>query len=117
MVRGLASRHVALLRAGLFLGTSLLAAGIFVFSSQAIGRLTHEVQTTSRVLARFCAQASIPATRDPELQRIFSELISGIEFPIVITDNFGIPRAWREIDVDPALVPAASLDSLEQNLP
>jgi signal transduction histidine kinase len=106
-----------LLRTGLFLGASLLAAAVFLFSSQAIGRLTREVQTTSRVLARFCAQASIPATRDPELQRIFSDLISGIEFPIVITDTVGTPRAWREIDVDPALVPAASLDSLEQGLP
>lgn len=106
-----------MLRNGLFLGASLLAAAIFVFSSQSIGRLTREVQTTSRVLARFCAQASIPATRDPELQRIFSELISGIEFPIVITDTLGTPRAWREIDVDPALVPAASLDSLENGLP
>jgi hypothetical protein len=106
-----------LLRAGLFLGASLLAAAVFVFTNQAIRRLTHEVETTSRVLARFCAQASIPATRDPELQRIFSEVISGIEFPIVITDTAGMPRAWREIDVDPALVPAASIDSLEANLP
>ena len=106
-----------LLRTGLFLGASLLAAAVFVFTNQAIRRLTHEVETTSRVLARFCAQASIPATRDPELQRIFSEVISGIEFPIVITDTAGMPRAWREIDVDPALVPAASIDSLEENLP
>jgi len=101
-----------LLRAGLFAGASLLALLIFLFTNQIIGRLTHEVETTSRVLARFCAQASIPATRDPELQRIFSEVISSIEFPIVITDVAGLPRAWREIDVDPASVPAASLDSL-----
>src|SRR5215831_7702814 len=104
------------LRAGLFVGASLLVAAVFVLTNQAIRRLTHEVETTSRVLARFCAQASIPATRDPELQRIFSEVISGIEFPIVITDTLGLPRAWREIDVDPALVPAASIDSLEDNL-
>jgi hypothetical protein len=106
-----------LLRAGLFVGGSALAVWIFLFSNQVIGRLTREVETTSRVLARFCAQASIPATRDPELQRIFSEVLSGIEFPIVITDTLGVPRAWREIDVDPALVPAASLDSLDAKLP
>jgi len=110
-------RRAQLLRAGLFVGASLLAVLIFIFTNRIIGRLTHEVETTSRVLARFCAQASIPATRDPELQRIFSEVISGIEFPIVITDESGLPRAWREIDVDAALVPAASLDSLVQRLP
>jgi signal transduction histidine kinase len=105
-----------MLRTGLFLGASLLVASVFVFSSQVIQRLTREVQTTSRVLARFCAQASIPVTQDPELQRIFSELLSGIEFPIVITDTRGLPRAWRQIEVDQALVPAASLDSLDENL-
>ena len=103
-----------LLRAGLFLGASILAVAIFIFTNSIIGRLTREVETTSRVLARFCAQASIPATRDPELQRIFSDVLSGIEFPIVVTDTLGVPRAWREVGVDPALVPeSASLDSLD----
>lgn len=107
-----------LLRAGLFLGASVLAVAIFVFTNSVIARLTHEVETTSRVLARFCAQATIPATRDPELQRIFSDLIGSIEFPIVITDTLGVPRAWREIGIDQALVPeSASLDSLDSNLP
>jgi len=103
-------------RAGLFLGASVLAVAIFIFTNSIIGRLTREVETTSRVLARFCAQASIPATRDPELQRIFSDVISGIEFPIVITDTLGVPRAWREAGVDPALVPSVSLDSLDDHL-
>ena len=67
-----------LLRAGLFLGASILAVAIFIFTNSVITRLTHEVETTSRVLARFCAQATIPATRDPELQRIFSDVLSGI---------------------------------------
>ena len=110
-------RRSQLIRAGLFIGASVLAVLIFIYTNQIIGRLTHEVETTSRVLARFCAQASIPATRDPELQRIFSEVIAGIEFPIVITDTEGLPRAWREIDVDQAMVPAGSLDSLVEGMP
>ena len=100
------------LRLVLFLGGSLLATGIFLFAHWAIGRLSHEVTTTSRVLARFCAQASFPATSDPQLRSIFSAVIAQIDFPIVVTDHEGIPRAWRGVDVDPALVPAASIDSL-----
>src|SRR5439155_5217980 len=73
-----------------------------------------EVETTSRVLARFCAQASFPATRDPQLRQMLSELIGNIDFPIVITDGARVPRAWRQIEVDPALVPAASIDSLAE---
>lgn len=101
-----------LLKLGLFLGASLLAAGVFVFTHQMVSRLSNEVATTSRVLARFCAQASFPATTDPEMRRIFSEVIAHIEFPIVITDGQGLPRAWRQTDVDAALVPASSIDSL-----
>jgi hypothetical protein len=104
------------LRTTLFLGSVVLVAGVFIFTHQMIRRLTEQVQTTSRVLARFCAQASFPATRDPELQRIFSEVIGGIDFPIIITDTDSLPRAWRAVGVDPELVPAASIDSLSQGL-
>jgi hypothetical protein len=31
---------------------------------------------------------------------------------VVVTDDHGVPRAWRAVGVDPELVPAASLDSL-----
>ena len=106
-----------LLKASLFLGSSLLVVGLFFFTNRTISRLTREVQATSRVLARFCAQASIPATHNPELQGVFSELISGIDFPLVVTDDHGVPRAWRAIGVDAELVPAASLDSLAEGLP
>ena len=103
-----------LLKASLIAGSSLLVLAVFVFTQQLINRLSHEVATTSRVFADFCAQASLPATRDPELQRIFSEVIGSIDFPIIITDRQGTPRAWRQIDLDPALVPAASLDSIAE---
>ena len=104
-------------KAGLFVGSLVLAIAVFLFTHQMIQRLTREVETTSRVLARFCAQASLPATRDTTLQRIFGEVLSGIDFPIVITDTAGIPRAWRDVQPDPALVSAAALDSLQLGQP
>jgi signal transduction histidine kinase len=111
---GLRFKPSQLLKGSLFLGSSVLVAAVFLFTHQMIGRLSAEVATTSRVFARFCAQASLPATRDPELQRIFTELVSGIDFPIVITDTLGVPRAWREVGVDPMLVDPASIDSLAE---
>jgi NtrC-family two-component system sensor histidine kinase KinB len=104
-------------KAGLFVGSLVLAIAVFLFTHQMIQRLTREVETTSRVLARFCAQASLPATRDTTLQRIFGEVLSGIDFPIVITDTAGIPRAWRDVEPNPALVSAAALDSLQMGQP
>ncbi len=106
-----------LLQTGLFLGSSLLVLGVFLFTQQMIGRLSNEVTTTSRVLARFCAQASFPATRDPELQQIFAGVIASVDFPIIITDADSMPRAWRGVGVDPALVPSTSIDSLGLSLP
>jgi signal transduction histidine kinase len=106
-----------LLKTALFVGSGLLVVAVFLFTQQMITRLSQEVATTSRVLARFCAQASFPAVRDPELQQIFSEVIAHVDFPIVITDIQGIPRAWRDVGVDPGLVPAASIDSLALRQP
>jgi len=106
-----------LLRSALFLGSALLVAAVFLFTNQIIRRLSLEVATTSRVLAGFCAQASFPATRDPELRQIFADVVANVDFPIVITDNGGRPRAWRNIAMDPELVPASSLDSLEAGQP
>ena len=106
-----------LLKTALFVGSGLLVGAVFLFTQQGVARLSQEVATTSRVLARFCAQASFPAVSDPELQQIFAEVIAHVDFPIVITDTEGTPRAWRGVGVDPALVPAASIDSLARRLP
>ncbi len=105
------------LQTTVFVGCSLLVVIVFLVTNATITRLTAEIATTSRVLARFCAQASFPAVRDPELQRIFAEVISHIEFPMVITDNEGVPRAWREVGVDESLVPAEAIDSLATGRP
>ena len=98
-------------KGGLFVGSSLLVFAVFLFTHQMLSRLTAEVETTSRVFATFCAQASIPATRNPELQAVFAEIIKSIDFPIVITDSTGLPRAWRGINIDPALVSDVALDT------
>jgi two-component system, NtrC family, sensor histidine kinase KinB len=105
------------LKTALFVGSGLLVGAVFLFTQQMVSRLSEEVATTSGVLARFCAQASFPAIRDPEIQRIFSDVIAHVDFPIVITDEQGLPRAWRGIGVDPGLVPASSIDSLATRQP
>jgi hypothetical protein len=105
------------LRGSLFLGSLLLVASVFLFTHQTIRRLTLEVETTSRLLARFLALATFPATHDPELQRITREIVGSLDFPVIITDPSGNPRAWRKIAVAPGLVPAASIDSLEEGRP
>ena len=105
-----------LLRAYLFLGGSLLVTAVFLFTYKMVNALSREVATTSHVLARFCAQASFPAAEDPALRKILREMIDGIDFPIVITDNNRLPRAWRGVGIAAALVDTASIDSVAMGL-
>jgi NtrC-family two-component system sensor histidine kinase KinB len=106
-----------LLNAYLFLASSVLVIAVFLFTYQMVNALSREVATTSRVLARFCAQASFPAAHDAEMGRLIRQLMAGIEFPMVITDNDDVPRAWRSVGIDPALVDSASIDSVTSGLP
>lgn len=107
-----------IVKASLFLGGSLLVVAVFLFTHQMVQRLSEEVATTSGVLARFCAQASFPATNNAQLRSLLAEVIDNIDFPIVITDTTGTPRAWRDVGVatDSLSVPAESIDSLEAGL-
>jgi two-component system, NtrC family, sensor histidine kinase KinB len=100
-----------LLRTLLIAGSLVITVGVFLFTQHLIGRLTEQVTATSRVLARFSAAASYQAAQNPGIRRIFEEVIE-FDFPIVITDTTGTPRAWRQVGVDPLDVPAESIDSL-----
>ncbi|MFN8588348.1 MAG: HAMP domain-containing sensor histidine kinase [Candidatus Eisenbacteria bacterium] len=107
----------ALFKTGLFVGGGLLVAAVFLFTHQMVRRLSEEVSTTSGVLARFCAEASLPATRNPELRRLLGDVLKTVDFPIVISDTTGLPRAWQNLDVSHKLVSEESLDSLAANWP
>lgn len=105
------------LRVVLFLGASVLAATVFLLAHWTIDRLSREVTATSHMLAQFCAEASYPVVRNPQVEDVFMRLVSNLDFPMVITDREGIPRAWRGIGVQSDQVSAESLDSLAAGQP
>ncbi len=111
------SRGKQLLKTVLFVGGSVLVVAVFLFTQNAVGRLTNEVSATSELLAKVAAQATLPSTINPQLQRVLGEMQRGISFPIIITDTTGTPRAWSRIPVSGDLVPPGSLDSLSFGLP
>lgn len=109
--------RATVLRTGLIVGSLLLVTAVFLWTHHFVRRLSVEIETTSRVLARFCSQASFPVIRDPELEQVFGDLVASLDFPMVITDTRGTPRAWRGVGVHRDQVPAASIDSLDFNMP
>src|SRR5262245_11346988 len=96
----------------LFLAFSAVLLALFIFSNILIKRLADETERTSRLFANLCATASYPAAEDTVIQKILSDVIEGISFPIVLTDVSGTPRAWKEGGVGQASVHAASIDSM-----
>jgi two-component system, NtrC family, sensor histidine kinase KinB len=95
----------------LFLGVAAIVLALFVFTNVLVARLAAQVQSTSEVFARFCATASFPATTDTTLQAIVGDVIQGLNFPIVLTDAEGVPRAWKGIAIPSDTVPADSLEA------
>ena len=88
----------------LFLAIVMLMAALVLHSNYLISRLNNETQSLCRVLARFFAVSTIQAAEDPTLSPIFREVVGNINFPIILTDTAGIPRAWKLIGVPPSAV-------------
>ena len=111
------SQGKQLLKTTLFVGGSLLVVATFLFTQEAVRRLTEQIEDTSELLASVAAQATLPSTINPQLQRVLGAMQRGIRFPLIITDTTGTPRAWRGMSVASDDVPSASLDSLASNMP
>jgi signal transduction histidine kinase len=89
------SRLPMLLKAYLFLGTVLLVGIGVVYTTSLINRLNRQSQALSHLFARFCAVATLPATDNPQMRQIFLDVVKPADFPMVLTDDQGVPRVWK----------------------
>jgi anti-sigma regulatory factor (Ser/Thr protein kinase) len=97
-------------------GTGILIAVFLLYTHQVVGRLNNQVEILSAIIARFCALATFPALENPESQEVFRSIVAQVDFPIVITDGDGLPRAWRGIgissgEVDVGIIATTDPDS------
>ncbi len=92
-------------RVYLFLAAVLLMMALVAHSRYIIGSLNQEARSQCTVLARFFAVATFEAAQDPSLQPIFRDVVRNINFPVVLTDTKGIPRAWRHVGIPAEAVP------------
>lgn len=96
-------------RVFLFLAIIVLMAALVLHSNYLIDRLNRETQSLCYVLARFFAVSTFQAAEDPTLLPIFRDVVGNINFPIVLTDPQGIPRAWKHIGISSQSVPDSLL--------
>ncbi len=93
----------------LFLAMVVLSLALVVHSHYVIQRLNEEARSLSTVLARFVAVSTFEATEEPALRVIFRDVIRNINFPVILTDTRGLPRAWKGIGIDPSAIPDSVL--------
>jgi len=100
-------------RVYLFVGTVLLMVALVVNTNIVIGRLNGEARSLCTVLARFLALATFEAAENSDVQPIYHDVVRNIDFPIILTDTKGIPRAWRHVGITTHEVPDSLISIAE----
>ncbi len=114
-MRARRTKPVRFLKGYLFIFACAIGLGSFFYIQSMVRELSEGTKTISRIYADFCAKATFPVAESPspETEIIFREVIRMIKFPVVVTDPRGVPRAWRNIGVDPKLVSAEELEAID----
>jgi signal transduction histidine kinase len=81
----------ALIRSSLFLGMVALSIASLLFTSRLARSLEERTDAFTNVFARFAASATLAASRDEEVQRVFRGFMEHVTFPIIVTDRRGVP--------------------------
>ncbi len=103
----------------LFLGFIAIILGLFLYFQTLVSEVKDSTKITSKMFAAFLRTetAGYGVHPNPEMQIIFEEVIRNIDFPVIITDENDIPRAWRNVGIDPALVPDELLENIDPRNP
>jgi len=93
---------------GTWKGILFIAALVFIFcyllyTQGTVARLRAEANSLARINANLIAKAlSEEGPENLELSLIFNEVIEKIRFPVIVTDEKGIPRAWKNVGITPS---------------
>ena len=90
-----------LIRNLLFLGMVGLAVASFLFSWRLATSLERQTAAFTDLFARYAAGATLAASRDTEVQRIFRSFMDRVSFPIIVTDARGVPWTTKGTGISP----------------
>ncbi|HVP58774.1 MAG TPA: HAMP domain-containing sensor histidine kinase [bacterium] len=90
----------ASIRTYAFLAAMVLVIAIFGYTYSLVRSFEQQTEILTAVFAKFCASATYPATKNEEVRRIFNQVVTDVNFPIVITDPRGVPYTWKNIGAD-----------------
>lgn len=98
---GRLSISASFVRNALFVGMVALSVASLLFSSRLAARVERQTATFTDLFARFAAVTTLPASRDPEAQRVFRSFLDRVTFPIIVTDQRGVPLASKGAEISP----------------
>ncbi len=93
------------LRNIVLLGLMALSLASLLHSSKLAARLEKESAVFTDIFARFAASATLPASQDEEIQRIFRGFMDELDFPIILTDRDGVPWTCKGVGISPDAIP------------
>jgi len=88
-----------LLRGYLLIGSLILTSFALFYTNRVVTRLNEQTSMLSLVMARLLAVSTsqVAARPDSVLQEAYREVTRPINFPLIITDAEGMPRAWKNV--------------------
>jgi two-component sensor histidine kinase len=103
----------------LFLGLIAIILGLFLYFQTLVKEVRDSTEITSKIFAEFLKTetAGFGVHPNPEMEIIFSEVIKDIDFPVIITDEKGVPRAGRNVGVDFSKIPNEILENVDPQNP
>jgi hypothetical protein len=111
--------RLQLLRSYIFGGGIVMIAVLFIITDQLVRKMDQEAQSVSLLFAEFAANtaSSSGGDQDPRVQEVYRDVITRINFPLVLTDRQGRPRVWRHVGVDLDEVTEHEIQTLDPQNP
>ncbi|MGH2571072.1 MAG: sensor histidine kinase [bacterium] len=95
----------ALIRNILFLGMVALSLASLLYTSRLAAHLERQTAMFTDLFARFAAASTLAASQNDEVQRTFRGFLDHVTFPIVVTDNRGVPWTCKGTGISPDEIP------------
>ena len=110
LVETLQSRHVGTFKGVLFLAALVLAVSILAYTQYLVNELKEN--TRKSLTQKIATYSALIKSDNPELIGFALEQIQDVEFGIIVTDDKGIPKIWKNVGIAPDDTSRAAHDRL-----
>jgi len=93
---------------------ALLTIASILVTRALLLNVEREVNRTSHMIALLISELLVPSLERPQVGKTIQTVLQDVDFPIVVTDELGIPRAWHRIGVPPSKFTSEQLNRPDQ---